>query len=104
VFNAFPLNLISIFENLRRIPTGPWGFITVLIPIPMGIPIPTAALTIHAATEKSDLNLELMTQPAHRTSMSLACHLVARTTRPRPIMSRKKWFMQSQYDCIYSQI
>jgi len=84
VFNAFPLNLISVFENLRRIPTGPWGFITVLIPIglPMGIPIPTAALTIHAATEKSDLNLELMTQPALRSSMSLACHLVARTTRP----------------------
>jgi len=25
-------------------PQNPWGFITVPIPIPMGIPIPTAAL------------------------------------------------------------
>ena len=30
------------FENLHRIPTGPRGFITV--PIPMGIPVPTAAV------------------------------------------------------------
>jgi len=32
------------FKNLHRIPAGPWGFITVPIPISMGISIPTADL------------------------------------------------------------
>ena len=41
VFSAFSLNLTSIRKSPYRIPAGPWGFITV--PIPMGIRIPTAA-------------------------------------------------------------
>jgi len=56
MFNAFPLNLTSI-QKPHRIPTGPWGYITVPIPmptgIPMGIPIPTAALLyLHAIPER----------------------------------------------------
>ena len=37
MFNAFPLNLISI-QNPYWIPTNPWGFITVPIPIPFQYP------------------------------------------------------------------
>ena len=37
IFNAFSLNLRPI-KNPHRIPTGPWGFITVPIPIPYPYP------------------------------------------------------------------
>jgi len=37
IFNAFLLNLTSI-QKSHRIPTGPWGFITVPIPIPYPYP------------------------------------------------------------------
>jgi len=37
IFNVFPLNLHWI-KNPHRIPTGPWGFITVPIPIPYPYP------------------------------------------------------------------
>jgi len=34
------------FESLHIIPTDPCGFVTVPIPVPMGIPVPTAVLVI----------------------------------------------------------